>query len=433
MKPQGIEVAIVGGGLAGLTAACYLAKAGVDVTLFEKASHLGGRASTQYFDGYSFNRGIHALYTGGAASQVLEDLGIPYSGHSPADVSILYQGEFHTAPYTMLTLMRSSLFGIMDKLELMRIFAKLPRVNAQELANVSTHDWLEHNVRHPQVRQLMASLARTFVYSSALDLVSAEVFITKMQLSLKNPVIYIDRGWQTLVQGLRRVAEEAGTNIITGTRVESLMVQNGHIQGIRTNDGDDIQTQAVILAITPKDVLKLLDTGDGTAIRQIINSLIPAQVACLDVALRSLPNSHHAVVQDMERPRFMSTQSLYSRVAPEVGALIYTFKQLDPREKSDPREDERDLEDLLDTAQPAWRDVLVKRQYLPCIDAVGMLPTAEGGGYAGRPGTQVPGIDNLYLAGDWIGDGFLSDASFNSARLASQQIIEHELSAELHV
>jgi hypothetical protein len=62
-----------------------------------------------------------------------------------------------------------------------------------------------------------------------------------------------------------------------------------------------------------------------------------------------------------------------------------------------------------------------------------MLPTAEGGGYAGRPGTQVPGIDNLYLAGDWIGDGFLSDASFNSARLASQQIIEHELSAELHV
>ena len=39
-------VAIVGGGLAGLAAACALSEAGCRVTLFEKRPFLGGRASS---------------------------------------------------------------------------------------------------------------------------------------------------------------------------------------------------------------------------------------------------------------------------------------------------------------------------------------------------------------------------------------------------
>jgi len=45
------EVAIVGGGLAGLAAAGYLARAGRSVLLFEKAAALGGRAVTHKRDG----------------------------------------------------------------------------------------------------------------------------------------------------------------------------------------------------------------------------------------------------------------------------------------------------------------------------------------------------------------------------------------------
>jgi hypothetical protein len=44
------------------------------------------------------------------------------------------------------------------------------------------------------------------------------------------------------------------------------------------------------------------------------------------------------------------------------------------------------LEDLLDVVRPGWRGALVKRQYLPRIEAVGTLPTAREGGFAGRPG-----------------------------------------------
>jgi phytoene dehydrogenase-like protein len=55
------DVVVVGGGLAGLSAACYLARAGATVTLFEKAAHLGGRATTQNQEGYCFGSCVVSL------------------------------------------------------------------------------------------------------------------------------------------------------------------------------------------------------------------------------------------------------------------------------------------------------------------------------------------------------------------------------------
>jgi phytoene dehydrogenase-like protein len=418
------DVSIVGGGLAGLSAASYLARAGVTVTVFEKAAALGGRAATQNFDEFRLNRGIHALYTGGAASEVLQELGVPYSGNKPKAISALRQGKFYVAPVDMPTLLRTDLLDVADKLALMSLFMKIPTLNAQDVRHMSVQEWLDQNVRRPRLYEVMAANARTLVYSSALDLVSADVFIIKTQLTIKHPIIYLDGGWQTLVEGLRRIAVQAGARIVTGKRVEAVEHQDGRVRAVRLSDGSTVDTSAVIIATAPKDAVKLIDNGDYQPLRQIVNSLIPAQVACLDVALSRLPNARHTIVQDIDRPRFMSTHSLYSSVAPEGGAIIYTFKQLDPRQTGDPREDERDLEALLDTAQPGWRDVLVKRQYLPRIDAVEMLPTASSGGYGGRPGPQVPGLSNLYLAGDWIGEGFLADASLGSARQVAQLLLK---------
>src|SRR5690349_14815743 len=86
------DTVIVGGGLAGLTAACYLARGGRSVTLFERAAGLGGRAATQLVDGYAVNRGAHALYTGGAASEILRELGVTYHAAIPQRTFTLFNG-----------------------------------------------------------------------------------------------------------------------------------------------------------------------------------------------------------------------------------------------------------------------------------------------------------------------------------------------------
>ncbi|HZU82497.1 MAG TPA: FAD-dependent oxidoreductase, partial [Polyangiaceae bacterium] len=60
------DVIIVGGGLAGLAAAAFCARAGLRVTVLERAKNLGGRARTDLVSGHAFNQGGHALYAKGA-------------------------------------------------------------------------------------------------------------------------------------------------------------------------------------------------------------------------------------------------------------------------------------------------------------------------------------------------------------------------------
>lgn len=424
MRDSDADTVIVGGGLAGLTAACYLGRAGRRVTLFEKAPVLGGRGTSQDHDGFQFNRGIHALYTGGAASEVLTDLGVEFSGGSPSDVHALSDGTFYRAPTSGRSFVSSGLFSVWEKLELIRLFTRIARMEAEDVEDVSVQEWLDANVTRPRLRSFLEANARTFVYSAALDVISADVFIRKTQRTLANPIVYVDGGWQTVVDGLQETAEAAGVNVRTGTQVARVEEDAGTVQGVRLQNGETIPASSVVLATTPTQAVSLVPTGSESQLADLVDSMVPARVACLTVALDELPDPEHTVVQNLDEPCFMSTQSVYSRVAPEGAALIYAFKQLDPRSDGDPDRDERDLEALLDEAQPGWRSVLVKRQFLPRIQAVGMLPTAETGGYSGRPGPDVSGIHGLLVAGDWVGPGFLSDASFGSGREAARRILE---------
>jgi phytoene dehydrogenase-like protein len=425
MEPNIVQtdVVVVGGGMAGLTAACYLARAGADVTLFERAPNLGGRAASRDFEGFRFNRGIHALYTGGATSQVLQELGITYGHGSPEEICMLQGGELYPFPTTPSQLVHRGWLDAGDKLALARLFADLVTLKPHTVARVSVEEWLERKIRRPRLCLLMAAQARTFVYTTALDLVSAELFVDKLRRVFRHPVHYIDGGWQTLVEALRDTAQRAGARIASSTGVQAVEYHDGRVKGVRLRDGSLVGASTVIIATRPKDASRLVEGEAHPVLSRIVGGLVPARLACLDVALSRLPSPRYPVVQDLDSPRFMTAQSLYSRVAPEGGVLIYTFKQLDPANPGDQRENERDLEGLLDAAQPGWRDVLVRRQYLPRIEAVGALPTA-GGGFAGRPGTEVPGIANLYLAGDWIGpEGFLADASTASARQVARLVL----------
>ena len=74
---------VVGGGLAGLTAAAEIARSGRPFSLLEAAEQLGGRARSRRRDGFSLNLGPHALYRTGGGMAVLRRLGVHPRGRMP--------------------------------------------------------------------------------------------------------------------------------------------------------------------------------------------------------------------------------------------------------------------------------------------------------------------------------------------------------------
>ena len=88
-KADESDIVIIGGGLAGLTTAALLARAGKAVTLFEHSSReIGGRARTAEIDGFYFNQGPHALYLTDANDSILKEIGTTYTGGIPAGKGI---------------------------------------------------------------------------------------------------------------------------------------------------------------------------------------------------------------------------------------------------------------------------------------------------------------------------------------------------------
>jgi phytoene dehydrogenase-like protein len=68
------RVIVVGGGLAGLVAARHLARAGIDVEVFERRETVGGRVRSRHEDGFVFDRGFQVLFTAYPAAKRELDL-----------------------------------------------------------------------------------------------------------------------------------------------------------------------------------------------------------------------------------------------------------------------------------------------------------------------------------------------------------------------
>jgi len=70
------DAIVVGGGIAGLTSAVYLARAGQKVLLIEKNKETGGLVNSFKRDGFQFEAGVRALEDAGIIFPMLKDLGI---------------------------------------------------------------------------------------------------------------------------------------------------------------------------------------------------------------------------------------------------------------------------------------------------------------------------------------------------------------------
>ncbi|HFK1710830.1 TPA: hypothetical protein ACGXNW_004585 [Bacillus mycoides] len=156
------------------------------------------------------------------------------------------------------------------------------------------------------------------------------------------------------------------------------------------------------------------------------NESRPLYAACLDVALNRLPNSERAFALGLDQPFYFSIQSLSTKLSENGAYVLHVMKYNDNRSQTDPKEDKKQLTNLLDLLQPGWDKEVASIRFLPKIMVAHDSRTIHHDGAGSAPGVFVPEVNGLYVAGDWVGlEGRLADAAMISAKLAAQGVINN--------
>jgi oxygen-dependent protoporphyrinogen oxidase len=127
----GMRIAIIGGGLTGLTLAYYLQKAGVAYDLFEASPRPGGNLlSPQAPEGYQLEAGPNSLLLSAELDELLAELGLAEAIQEAASVSqhryVLRGGQYQALPGSPPALVASNFFGLKTKLRLLTELLRRP-------------------------------------------------------------------------------------------------------------------------------------------------------------------------------------------------------------------------------------------------------------------------------------------------------------------
>jgi squalene-associated FAD-dependent desaturase len=269
-------VVVVGGGLAGLTAALRCADAGADVTLLEARPRLGGQT-------FSFARGDLLVDNGQHVFlrccthylALLERLGVRHlvTLQDRLDVPIVdvRTGTRHRlrrnglpAP---LHLARSVLgyraLSPVQRLRLVRAMRALQRVDAAASDDISFGEWLREHGQDARTTEAVWDLIGVATLNAHADDAALSLAATVFQLGLLTDSAAGDLGWARVplqrLHGDPAAAELAaqGAQVRLGAKVESLT------EGwtVRLRGGEELAADAVILAVPPAAAERLLPTG----------------------------------------------------------------------------------------------------------------------------------------------------------------------------
>ncbi|WP_233129766.1 MULTISPECIES: phytoene desaturase family protein [Salimicrobium] len=271
-----MKTIIVGGGLAGLSAAVTLASEGVETVLYEKSSHFGGKMKSVDMDGFHFDFGPNTITMPYVFENVLRKGGMggtlsyeKLSTHtrnqfpdgtvfdlsSDRDVMIRQlnrMDEKGSGRYDRFSEAISKLFDTSYSSFLTRVFTgKKDYVSASLLTSTmqvrpmqSMNSFYRRYFSSPHV---IDALNRYATYVGSDPYRAPATFAMIAYLELMEGVYYVRGGNTKIAETMVQAAENCGASLHKNREVISLLKKGKRIEGVVLEDGEKVKADNVII------------------------------------------------------------------------------------------------------------------------------------------------------------------------------------------
>ena len=300
------SVGIIGGGVAGLTAAYELGKRGIAATIYERAEELGGLASSVLLDGQRVDRYYHFICGADhALLSLTEELGLRERLRwSQARTSYFVNGRMY--PFsTPLDLLRFSPISLGSRVRFGRHIARARSITDwQSLEALTAVDWLRHEIGEEAYEVIWRPLLETKFGERHSTISAAWLWhwlwrVTQSRRTAWRPEEfgYFEGGCSTLLTALKDRARSLGATVRLGEPATAILTAGGKACGVRTETGE--YAHDAVLSTVPLPALVPLLPEDAGDYRQALARIEFVGIACVLVALRrSVQGSYWVNVND---------------------------------------------------------------------------------------------------------------------------------------
>ena len=278
------SVAVVGGGLSGLTSALILARNGHNVTLIEKSPRLGLTVRGFTREGVYFDTGLH--YTGGLSENGIVSRYLRYLGMENLDVVAFNDDGFDevrfadTGQSVLLPVGYEAMTaGLMEQFpddrEAIRTYMRAARDDFTNSSLLNFFLAMQGGAERPRATMPLTAFLRELtdnehlcaalcIHTLLYGVSPEEVSFTQhayVSASYFDSVHNFSGGGHTLVAAMERRLRELGATILCGKAVHRLRCEDGKaLTHIELEDGATLRVDAAICTTHPKD---LADMGEG--------------------------------------------------------------------------------------------------------------------------------------------------------------------------
>jgi len=222
------DVAVVGGGILGLTLGLRLAQAGHRVSVLEGAGEVGGLAAPQELGGFTWDRFYHViLESDRALLRLLEELGLRDTVRwGTTRTGFFTDGRFHSMS-SAVEFLRFPPLGLVDKARLAATILRAANIRDAGLLEAEPVDaWLrrwsgERTFDRIWRPLLEAKLGDNWRRASAAFIwaIIARMYAARRSGLKRERFGHLEGGYGTALRALRGAVEAAGGNVIVGQRV----------------------------------------------------------------------------------------------------------------------------------------------------------------------------------------------------------------------